>query len=40
MITEYAKIIDGLYVVKICVKMRDGLYAVTKDMLKQRMDYM
>ena len=40
MITEYVKIMDGFYVVKIDVKMRDGLYAVTEYMLKQRMDYM
>ena len=40
MITEYVKIMDGLYVVKIYVKIRDGLCAVTKYMLKQRMDYM
>ena len=40
MITEYVKIIDGFYVVKIYVKIRHGLYAVTKYMLKQRMDYM
>ena len=40
MITEYVKIIDGFYVVKIYVEIRDGLYAVTKDMLKRRMDYM
>ena len=30
MITEYAKLMDGFYVVKIYVKIRDGLYAVTK----------
>ena len=40
MITEYVKIMDGFNVVKIYVKIRDGLYAVTKYMLKQRMDYM
>ena len=40
MITEYVKLIDVLYVIKIYVKIRDGLYAVTKYMLKQRMDYM
>ena len=39
MITEYVKIMDGFFVVKINVKIRDGLYAVTKYMLKQRMDY-
>ena len=32
MITEYVKSIDGFYVAKISVKMRDGLYAVTKYM--------
>ena len=31
---------DGFYVVKIEVKIRDGLYAVSKYMLKQQMDYM
>ena len=40
MITEYVKIMDGFYVAKIYVKIRDVLYAVTKYMLKQRMDYM
>ena len=40
MITEYVEIMDGFYVVKMYGKIRDGLYAVTKYMLKQRMDYM
>ena len=40
MITEYVKIMDGLYVVEIDVKIRDVLYAVTKYMLKRRMYYM
>ena len=40
MITEYVKIIDGFDVVKIYVKIRNGLYAVTKYMFKQRVDYM
>ena len=40
MMTEYFKMIDGFYVVKMHVKIRDVLYAVTKYMLKQRMDYL
>ena len=40
MITQYLKIMDGFDVVKIYVKIRDGLYAVTKYMLKQQMYYM
>ena len=38
--TEYVRIMDGFYVVKIYAKIRDGLYAVTKKIYKQRMDYM
>ena len=38
--TEYVKIMDGFYVIKIYAKIRDGLYTVTKYMSKQRMDYM
>ena len=40
MIREYVKIMNGLYVVKLYTEIRDGPYAVTKYMLKQRMDYM
>ena len=40
MIAEYVKIIDGFNVVNIYVKTRDGPYAVTKYMLKQRRDFL